>query len=169
MDRDDVVLICYKCFAIHISFLEEYLINRLRDRCYRYEKVSKDSCIQSLKSIDYQDICYWWVTICYEYMLEMFYLFLVWNRCSMIKLFEITLTIVVALILILNGHDCLFSMCFGICYMSGFYFIHWVYYHFVFLKKFQKLDKDLSECFEKLELILISVKCQEEEKKKQSL
>ena len=56
--HDDVVFICYKCFAIHISFLEEYLINRLRDRCYRYEKVSKDSCIQSLKSIDYQDICY---------------------------------------------------------------------------------------------------------------
>ena len=87
----------------------------------------------------------------------------------MIKLSEIGLAIVIALVLILNGHDCLLSMCFGICYMSGFYFIHWVYYHFVLLKKCQKLDKDLSECFEKLELILISVKCQEEEKKKQSL
>ena len=87
----------------------------------------------------------------------------------MIKLSEIALAIVLALVLILNGHDCLFSMCFGICYMSGFYFIHWVYYHFVFLKKFQKLDKDLSECFEKLELILISTKCQEDEKKKKYL
>ena len=87
----------------------------------------------------------------------------------MIKLSEIALAIVIALVLILNGHGCLFSMCFGICYMSGFYFIHWVYYHFVFLKKFQKLDKDLSECFEKLELILISTKCQEDEKKKKYL
>ena len=30
--HDDVVLICYKCFAIRISFLEEYFINKLRDR-----------------------------------------------------------------------------------------------------------------------------------------
>ena len=47
--NDDVILICYKCFAIHISFFEEYLINALRDRCYRFEKESNDSCIQSLK------------------------------------------------------------------------------------------------------------------------
>ena len=58
--HDDVIFICYKCFAIHISFLEEYFIDRLRDRCYRFEKVSNNSCIQSLKKhyIDYQDICY---------------------------------------------------------------------------------------------------------------
>ena len=85
----------------------------------------------------------------------------------MIKLSEIALTIVIVLVLILNGNECLFSMCFGICYMSGVYFIHWVYYHFVLSKKFQKLD--LRECFEKLELILSSLKCQEEEKKKKSL
>ena len=56
---DDVILICYKCFAIHISFLEEYLINRLRDCCYRFEKVSNGFCRQSLKKhyIVYQDIC----------------------------------------------------------------------------------------------------------------
>ena len=87
----------------------------------------------------------------------------------MIKLSEIALAIVIALVLILNGHDCLFSMCFGICYMPGVYFIHWVYYHFVFSKKFQKLDSDLSECFEKLEIIFSLVKFQEEEKKKKSL
>ena len=49
--HDDVVFICYKCFAIHISFLEEYFINRLRDHCYRFENVSNDSCIRSLKNI----------------------------------------------------------------------------------------------------------------------
>ena len=87
----------------------------------------------------------------------------------MIKLFEIALRIVIVLVLILNGHDCLLSMCFGICYMSGVYFIHWVYCHFVFSKNFQKLDSDLSECFEKLQVILSSLKCQEEEKKKKSL
>ena len=26
--HDDVDFICYKCFAIHISFLEEYIVNR---------------------------------------------------------------------------------------------------------------------------------------------
>ena len=82
----------------------------------------------------------------------------------MIKLFEIVITILIALILILNGHDYLFGMCFGICYMSGIYFTHWVYCHFVF--SFQKSDNDLNECFEKLEVILKSVKCQEEKKKK---
>ena len=145
--HDDVVLIYYKCSAIHISFLEEGLINKLRDHCYRFEKVSNDSCIQSLKKhcIDYLDICYRYVANCYDYTLEMFYLLLVWNSCSMIKLFEIALTIVIVLILILNGHDCLFSMCFGIYYISGIYFIHWVYYHFVFSKKFQKLDSDLND------------------------
>ena len=84
----------------------------------------------------------------------------------MIKLFEVARTIVIVLILILNGHGCLFSICFGVCFMYGVYFIHWVYYHFVFPKKFQKLDSDLSECFENLEVILSSQKCQEEEKKK---
>ena len=49
--RDDVVLICYKCFAIHISFLQEYLINKLRDRSYGFEKVSNDSCIQLLSKL----------------------------------------------------------------------------------------------------------------------
>ena len=68
--HDDVVCICYKCLAIHISFLEEYLINRLRDRCYRFANVSNDSCIQSLKKryINYQDICYGCVANCYDYM-----------------------------------------------------------------------------------------------------
>ena len=82
----------------------------------------------------------------------------------MMKLFEIALTLLTVLLLILNGDDCLFSMCFGICYMSGIYFIHWIYYHFIFSKK--KLDSDLSECFQKLEVILDSLKCQEEAKKK---
>ena len=41
--HDDVVFTCYKCFAIHISFLEEYVITRIGDRCYRFEKVSNDS------------------------------------------------------------------------------------------------------------------------------
>ena len=49
--HDDVVFICYKCFAIRISFLDEYLINRLRDCCHKFEKVSNDSCIQLLKNI----------------------------------------------------------------------------------------------------------------------
>ena len=84
----------------------------------------------------------------------------------MIKLFEIVLKILIVLILILNGHDCLFSMCFDICYMSCIYFIHWFYYHFVFSKRFQKLDTDLNDCFQKLEVILDSVKCREETKKK---
>ena len=77
--HDDVILICYKCFAIHISFLEENFINKLRDHCYRFEKVSDDSCIQSLKKhyINYQDICYGCVANCYDYMLETFYLLLV--------------------------------------------------------------------------------------------
>ena len=87
----------------------------------------------------------------------------------MIKLFEIVLTLLIVLPLILNRHDCLFSTCFGVCFMSGVYFIHWVHYHFVFSKKFQKLDSDLSECFENLEVFLSSQKCQEEEKKKKSL
>ena len=84
----------------------------------------------------------------------------------MIKLFEIALTIVLVLVLILNGHSCLFSMCFGIYYISGIYFIQWVYYHFVFSKKFKKLDSDLNDCFQKLEVILESLKCQEEAKKR---
>ena len=99
-------------------------------------------------------------------MLEMFYLLLAYNSHGMIKLFEIALSIVIVLLLLLNGHDCLFSMCFGICYMSGIYFSHWVYYHFVFSKKFQKLVSDLNECFQKLEVILESLKCQEEARKK---
>ena len=77
----------------------------------------------------------------------------------MIKLFEIGMTILIVLILILNGHDYLFSMCFGVCYMSGIYFIHWIYYPFGFSKKFQKLDSDLNERFQMLEAILESVKC----------
>ena len=84
----------------------------------------------------------------------------------MIKLFEISLTIVIVLVPILNGHDCLFSMCFDICYMSGIYFIHWVYYRFVFSKMFQKLDSDLNDSFPKLEVILELLKCPEETKKK---
>ena len=68
----------------------------------------------------------------------------------MITLFEIVIKILIALILILNGHDYLLGMCFGICYMSGIYFT----------------DNDLNECFEKLEVILKSVKCREEKKKK---
>ena len=87
----------------------------------------------------------------------------------MIKLFGIALTIVIVLILILNGHDCLFTMCFAVCFMPGIYFILWAYYHFVSLKKFQKLDSDLSKCFGKLKVILSLQKCQEEEKKKKSL
>ena len=77
--HDDVVFICYKCLAIHISFLEEGLIKRLRDRCYRFEKVSNGSFIQSLKKhyIDYQDLCYGCASNRYDYMLEMFYLLLV--------------------------------------------------------------------------------------------
>ena len=83
----------------------------------------------------------------------------------MIKLFEIALTLLIVLLLILNGHDYLFSMCFGICYMSDICFIYWVYYHFIFSKKFQKLDSDLIECFQNLEVILDSLKCREEAKK----
>ena len=70
------------------------------------------------------------------------------------------------LIVILNEHDCLFCMCFGICYMSGIYLIHWVYCHFVFSKKFQKLDNDLTEYFKKLEVFISLIKCREETKKK---
>ena len=103
--HDDVVFTCYKCFAIHISFLEEYVITRIGDRCYRFEKVSNDSWF------DYQDIGCGCVANCYNYMLEMFYLLLVWNSQSTIELFEIALTIAIVLVLILNGHDCLFSMC----------------------------------------------------------
>ena len=84
----------------------------------------------------------------------------------MLKVFEIFLEIVIVLILILNGCDCLFCMCFGICYMSGIYLIHWVYYHFVFSKKFQKLDNDLTEYFKKPEVFISLIKCREETKKK---
>ena len=164
--HDDVAFICYKCFATHISYLEDYVIKRFRDCCCRFEKVSNNSCIQLLIKhyIDYQDICYGCVANCYDDMFEMFYLLLVWDS-SMIKLFEIALTLLIVLLLILNGHDYLFSMCFGICYMSGIYFIYWVYYHFIFSKKFQKLDSDLIECFQNLEVILDSLKCREEAKK----
>ena len=65
--HDDVVLICYKCFAIRISFLEEYFINKLRDR----------HSIVKKHYINYQDICYGCVPNCYDYMLETFYLLLV--------------------------------------------------------------------------------------------
>ena len=82
------------------------------------------------------------------------------------KLFESIIIILIVLIPILIGHNCLFSMCFGICYMSGVYFSHWVYYHFVFSKKFQKLNNHLNKCFEKLEVILNSVKFREETKEK---
>ena len=103
--HDDAIFICYKCFAIHISFLEDVLVCRLKSRCYRFRKVSNDSHLQSLKKhyIDYQDICYGWVAICNDCMLEMFYLRLVWNSCSIIKLFEIVLTLLIVLVLILNG------------------------------------------------------------------
>ena len=109
--HDDVVFTCYKCFAIHISFLEEYVITRIGDRCYRFEKVSNDSWF------DYQDIGCGCVANCYNYMLEIFYLLLVWNSQSTIELFEIALTIAIVLALILNGHDCLCSMC-----LASFYF-----------------------------------------------
>ena len=60
--HDDAIFICYKYFAIHISFLEEDLVCRLKSHCYRFRKVSNDSCLQSLKKhyLDYQDICYGW-------------------------------------------------------------------------------------------------------------
>ena len=75
----DADFICCKCFAIHIPFLEEYLVYRLKRCCYRFRKVSNDCCLQSLKKhyIVYQDICYGCVAICNDYMLEMFYLHLV--------------------------------------------------------------------------------------------
>ena len=77
--HDDVVFICYKCFAFHILFLKDDLIETLRVRCYRFAKVSNDSCIQLFKKhyIDYQDFYYRCVSNCYDYMLEMFYLVLV--------------------------------------------------------------------------------------------
>ena len=77
--HDDVVFICYKCFVIHIPFLEEDLVYRLKSLCYTFRKVSNNSCLQSFKKhyIDYQDICYGCVAICNDYMLEMFYLLLV--------------------------------------------------------------------------------------------
>ena len=104
--HDDGIFICYKCFVIHISFLEEDLVCRLKSRCYRFRKVSNDCCLQSLKKhyIDYQDICYGWVAICNDYMLEMFYLRLVSNSCNVIKLFEIVLALLIVLVLILKGH-----------------------------------------------------------------
>ena len=106
--HDDVVLICYKSFAIHISFLEKFHINRLRDCCYRFEKVSNDSCIQSLKKhIDYQDICYGCVVNCYDYILEIFDLLLVWKQPRYDKIIWNCSDN-----LILNGHDYLFSLCF---------------------------------------------------------
>ena len=37
-----------------------------------------------------------------------------------------------------------------------------VWHNFIFSKKFQKLDIDLNECFQKLEVILESLKCQQE-------
>ena len=78
--HDDVFFICYKCFAFHILFLKDDIIETLRVRCYRFAKVSHDSCIQSFKKhIDYQDLCYGCVSNCYDYMLEMFCLLLVWN------------------------------------------------------------------------------------------
>ena len=43
--HDDVVFICYKCFAFHILFLKDDLIEKLRVCCYRFAKVSNDSCI----------------------------------------------------------------------------------------------------------------------------
>ena len=49
--HDHVVFICYKCFAFHILFLKDDLIEMLRVRCYRFAKVRNDSCIQSFKNI----------------------------------------------------------------------------------------------------------------------
>ena len=166
---DDVVIICYKYFSFHVLFLKDDLIERLRVSCCRFAKVTKNSYVQSFKKhyIDYQDLCHECESsCCYDYMLKISTCSFKFNRLSLIKLFEIVQTILIVLILILNGHDCLFSMCFGICYMSGIYFIHWIYYHFVFSKKFQKLGNDLNECFGKLEVILSSLKCREETMKK---
>ena len=76
--HDNVVFICYKCFAFHILFLKYDLIETLRVRFYRFAKVSNNSCIQSFKKhIDYQDLCYGCISNCYDYRLEMFYLLLV--------------------------------------------------------------------------------------------
>ena len=77
--HDDVVFICYKCFAFHILFLKDDLIETLTVCCYRFAKVSNDSCTQSFKKhyIEYQDLCYGCISNCYDYMLEMFYLLLV--------------------------------------------------------------------------------------------
>ena len=77
--HDDVVFICYKCFAFHILFLKDDPIEKLRACCYRFAKVSNDSCIQSFKKnyIDYQDLCHGCISNSYDYMLEMFYLLLV--------------------------------------------------------------------------------------------
>ena len=76
--HNDVVFICYKCFEIHIPFLEEDLIYRLKSR-YRFRKVSNNSCLQSFKKhyTEYQDSSYGCVAICNDYMLEIFYLLLV--------------------------------------------------------------------------------------------
>ena len=47
----DVAFISYKCFAFRILFLKDDLIERLRVRCYRFAKLSNNSCIQSFKNI----------------------------------------------------------------------------------------------------------------------
>ena len=47
----DVAFISYKCFAFCILFLKDDLIERLRVRCYRFAKLSNNSCIQSFKNI----------------------------------------------------------------------------------------------------------------------
>ena len=80
----DVAFISYKCFAFRILFLKDDLIERLRVRCYRFAKVSNNSCIQLFKKhyidyqdLNYQDLSYGCVSNCCDYMHEMFHLLLV--------------------------------------------------------------------------------------------
>ena len=48
----------------------------------------------------------------------------------------------------INGtEDCLFGFCFGIIYLCGVYFAHWLCSYFVHKKKIQELSDDINKIF----------------------
>ena len=67
---------------------------------------------------------------------------------------KITFVLTMVLIIFLNGEECFSGLCFGITFMSGVYFVYWLYCYFLFQKKikeFHALREDLDHVISKLQ------------------
>ena len=62
-------------------------------------------------------------------------------------LHEIIFVLTKILFVLLNGEDCLFGLCFGVRYMSGVYFTHWLYSYFYSKEKLRNYNQNLTRPF----------------------